>query len=72
VTADAPQRLLALLVGVNVAPLVTPWGSLATLLWAQRCGARGLAVPVTSLAWRGATCALAAGGLAWAALALAR
>lgn len=71
VTADAPQRLLALLVGVNVAPLVTPWGSLATLLWAQRCKARGLAVPATSLAWRGATCALAAGALAWAALVLA-
>ena len=72
VTADAPQRLLALLVGVNVAPLVTPWGSLATLLWAQRCRARGLAVPAASLAWRGATCALAAGGLAWLALVLAR
>lgn len=70
VTADAPQRLMALLIGVNVAPLVTPWGSLATLLWAQRCRGRGLVVPARSLAWRGATCAAAAGGLAWATLVL--
>ncbi|MFF4063544.1 SLC13 family permease [[Kitasatospora] papulosa] len=30
-------QLLALLVGVNVGPLVTPWASLATLLWFERC-----------------------------------
>ena len=33
VAADAPQRLMALLIGVNGGPLVTPWASLATLLW---------------------------------------
>ncbi len=68
VTSDAPQRLMALLIGVNVAPLVTPWASLATLLWAQRCRARGVRIGAWSLAAQGAVCALAAGGLAVAAL----
>ena len=39
-------RLLALLIGTNVGPLVTPWASLATLLWFERCRAAGVAVPV--------------------------
>ena len=45
--ADSPVRLAALLIGVGAGPLVTPWASLATLLWherlraaAQRCGER--------------------------------
>jgi arsenical pump membrane protein len=38
------DQLLALLVGVNLGPLVLPWGSLATLLWAERCRARGVQV----------------------------
>lgn len=72
VAADAPMRLMALLVGVNVAPLVTPWASLATLLWAQRCRARGVRIAPSALAGQGLACALVAGTLAWAALALAR
>jgi arsenical pump membrane protein len=44
----SPDRLAALLVGVNVGPLVTPWASLATLLWASRCRAAGVEVD-----WRG-------------------
>ena len=71
VTTDAPQRLMALLVGVNVAPLVTPWASLATLLWAQRCRARGLLVNPWRLAAQGLACSLVAGGLAVAALCVA-
>jgi arsenical pump membrane protein len=38
------DRLLALLVGTNVGPLVLLWGSLATLLWRERCRARGVQV----------------------------
>lgn len=38
------DQLLALLLGVNLGPLVLPWGSLATLLWADRCRARGVRV----------------------------
>ena len=38
------DQLLALLLGVNLGPLVLPWGSIATLLWAERCRARGLHV----------------------------
>ncbi|MFD1721702.1 SLC13 family permease [Amnibacterium endophyticum] len=34
--AGSEQRLLALLVAVNAGPLVTPWASLATLLWHGR------------------------------------
>ncbi len=36
--------LLALLCGVNIGPLVLVWGSLATLLWRERCKARGVNV----------------------------
>ena len=35
VTGD-PVRLVALLIGVNVGSLITPWASLATLLWHDR------------------------------------
>lgn len=38
------DQLLAVLLGVNLGPLVLPWGSLATLLWAERCRARGVKV----------------------------
>lgn len=34
--ADSPLRLAALLVGVNAGALLTPWASLATLLWHAR------------------------------------
>ena len=35
-TAGAQLRLAALIIGVNVGALITPWASLATLLWYQR------------------------------------
>lgn len=37
--AGTEQRLLALLVAVNAGPLITPWASLATLLWHARLSA---------------------------------
>lgn len=52
--ADSPERLLALLVGVNVGPLVVLWASLATLLWRDRCVRLGVRIPLTTLAWQGA------------------
>ncbi|WP_336922027.1 SLC13 family permease [Aquipuribacter sp. SD81] len=44
--AGDPARLAALLVGTDAGPLVTPWASLATLLWWDRCRALGVRVPV--------------------------
>lgn len=35
-SVDSPARMVALLIGVNVGPLITPWASLATLLWHDR------------------------------------
>ena len=53
-TGAHPASLLALVIGVNVGPLVTPWGSLATLLWRQRCAARGVRIGSLRLAGYGA------------------
>jgi arsenical pump membrane protein len=39
------QQLIGLLIGTNVGPIVTPWASLATLLWYQRCHASNVQVP---------------------------
>jgi len=41
-------NLLALLTGINIGPLVLVWGSLATLLWRERCRARGVEVSALS------------------------
>ena len=38
------DQLLGLLIGTNVGPLITPWASLATLLWAERCRAAGVEI----------------------------
>jgi len=35
-------QLLGALLGTNTGPLVLVWGSLATLLWRERCSARGV------------------------------
>lgn len=42
--ADSPARMAALLVGVNAGSLVTPWASLATMLWHERAAALGVRV----------------------------
>ena len=70
VAASAAPRLMALLVGVNAGPLVTPWASLATLLWLQRCRAAGVTVPWRWLVPAGAVCAVLAVAAGSGALAL--
>jgi len=53
VASGSPDRLLALLVGTNVGPLITLWASLATLLWRERCRAGGLQVKAAGFAVAG-------------------
>ncbi|HEU0086560.1 MAG TPA: SLC13 family permease [Pseudonocardiaceae bacterium] len=39
------DQLLGLLIATNVSPLVTPWASLAIIIWHERCRAGGVRVP---------------------------
>ncbi|HUW77588.1 MAG TPA: SLC13 family permease [Candidatus Nanopelagicaceae bacterium] len=50
VAANSPERLLALLIGTNLGPLITMWGSLATLLWRERCRTVGVAISASRFA----------------------
>lgn len=43
-SAHGPVALMALLIGVNLGPLITPWASLATLLWHHRVVSLGVDV----------------------------
>lgn len=52
------HRMIALLVGVNAGPLITPWASLATLLWWQRCRRAGIVLSRRSFALQGALVAV--------------
>jgi len=58
--ADSAARSVALLVGVNAGSVVTPWGSLATLLWLWRCRAAGVEVPLGPHVLRSLVVAVAA------------
>jgi Na+/H+ antiporter NhaD/arsenite permease-like protein len=42
---DSPLRLAALLIGVNAGAIITPWASLAVLLWHQRLRAADVVLP---------------------------
>ncbi|MFJ8110784.1 SLC13 family permease [Streptomyces sp. NPDC096132] len=66
------DQLLALLIGTNAGPVVTPWASLATLLWYERCVAYGVRVPVARLMGTGAVLAVSAVAASVTALALTR
>ena len=71
IAAHDPVALMALLIGVNLGPLVTPWASLAILLWHHRITALGLSVPWGRFAlWGlgGATATVIAATLALAAV----
>lgn len=48
--AGHTTQLLGALLGANGAPLVLLWGSLATLLWRERCKARGLHISPATFA----------------------
>jgi len=62
------HQLLALLIGTNVGPLVTPWASLATLLWFERCHAHGTAIPLKRFMVTGLILSVAATAAATMAL----
>ncbi|WP_227492487.1 SLC13 family permease [Brevibacterium sp. CFH 10365] len=56
--AESPLRMGALLIGVNLAPLVSPWASLATLLWHQRLKSLGVEISWRRYALLGAVLAV--------------
>ncbi|WP_248964922.1 SLC13 family permease [Sphaerisporangium perillae] len=47
------DQLLSLLIGTNVGPVITPWGSLATLLWFEWCRRRAVKVPMVKFVLTG-------------------
>ena len=53
VAAANGSRMMLLLIGVNCGCLLTLWGSLATLLWRDRCVAAGVHISWWSFLWRG-------------------
>lgn len=55
---DSVGRSVALLIGVDAGSIVTPWGSLATLLWLWRCRAAGVHVGLGAHALRSLAVAL--------------
>lgn len=64
------HQLLALLIGTNVGPLVTPWASLATLLWFERCRGQGTVIPLRRFMGTGFVLAVTATLAATATLAV--
>ncbi|MGH3238757.1 MAG: SLC13 family permease [Spirillospora sp.] len=59
VPASNQDQLLSLLVGTNVGPVITPWGSLATLLWFEWCRRWDVRVPMGKFVLTGTVLAVA-------------
>lgn len=70
VPVDNHAQLLGLLIGTNVGPIITPWASLATLLWYERCRIDGILISWRRFVGTGAVTALACLGTATGALVL--
>ncbi|MEE4491372.1 SLC13 family permease [Streptomyces sp. BE230] len=70
IPAGNHNQLLALLIGVNVGSVVTPWGSLATLLWFERCRWQGTRIDVRRFVLTGLVLSVTAVSAATCALAL--
>lgn len=70
-TAGSPLRLASLLIGVNLGPLISPWASLATLLWYERLRTLGLRISWAGFALAGVLVLLCTVPAATAALWLA-
>jgi Na+/H+ antiporter NhaD/arsenite permease-like protein len=68
--AGSPVRLAALLIGVNAGPLITPWASLATLLWHERLSSMGVEISWAKYALLGLIVAPLTVGLATVGLSL--
>lgn len=72
VPASNHDQLLALLTGTNVAAVVTPWASLATLLCLESCRHHGLRIPFGRFVRHGSVLAVTGLGASIAALWLSR
>jgi arsenical pump membrane protein len=70
--AGSPERLVAILVGVNAGPLITPWASLATLLWHERLVSMGVHIRWSRYMLLGLVVAPLTVGMAMAAFVLTR
>ncbi|GAA1824963.1 ArsB/NhaD family transporter [Actinomadura chokoriensis] len=72
VPASNRDQLLSLLIGTNVGPVITPWGSLATLLWFEWCRRWDVRVPMRTFVLTGTVLAVAGCAASVGALLLTR
>lgn len=68
VPAASHTQLLGLLIGVNAGSVITPWASLATLIWYDRCTAAGVKIQWRKFVLTGACVAVAGIALSVSAL----
>jgi arsenical pump membrane protein len=58
VPVDNHDQLLGLLIGTNVGPLITPWASLATLIWFEGCRIAGVRISIRTFVLTGTVTAV--------------